>query len=205
MPPKKPTTPNDTTATTSSGGGGPGLNGKTVTESELKFVNAVLSNFIAKPDVDWAAVAAALALKDVKCTKERWRQIKNKFGWKEENNNNNDDGGGTGGVVGSSPSPAKVTKRTPKRTPRGRKVVTPVVGGASKAGGAAKEGGAGLEKEGDADAGAEVGVGLVGESPTPRQRKKLPNHRPRKEIIKPEPEDTDEEIGHQDKGDAGVV
>lgn len=201
MAPKKPTpTPNDTTAPTSSGGGGPGLNGKTATESELKFVNAVLSNFIAKPDVDWAAVAAALALKDVKCTKERWRQIKNKFGWKEENNNN----GSTGGVVGSSPSPAKVTKRTPKRTPRGRKVVTPA-GGASKAGGAAEEGEAGPEKGGDADARAESGVGLVDESPTPRQRKKLPNHRPRKEIIKPEPEDTEEEIGHQDKGVAGVV
>ncbi|KAK0706567.1 hypothetical protein B0T26DRAFT_624810, partial [Lasiosphaeria miniovina] len=55
------------------------LKGKIPTEGETKFIFALLENFSTKPDFDWEKIASTLSLKDTKCTKERWRQIRLKY------------------------------------------------------------------------------------------------------------------------------
>lgn len=177
MPPKK-TSGEDAPIPFPWAGGGHVMNGRVATENDLRFVNAVLSNLTARPDVDWDAVASALALKDTKCTKERWRQIRNKFGW-------NDDGSasGSGGF-----SPTKVTKRTARAVAKTRKtpsepptpkkaVVTPELG-----------------------TGVATVTGAVVVSAAPAPRKKLPDEgRPKNASIK------EIKLDRNAAEDAGVV
>ncbi|KAK3371400.1 hypothetical protein B0T24DRAFT_721519 [Lasiosphaeria ovina] len=76
MPPKK------SAAATSESADGPAvptLKGKVPTEGDTKFIFALLENFSTKPDFDWEKIAVILGLKDTKCTKERWRQIRLKY------------------------------------------------------------------------------------------------------------------------------
>ncbi|KND94461.1 hypothetical protein TOPH_01100 [Tolypocladium ophioglossoides CBS 100239] len=72
MPPKK--------ATTGEGADAPiGL-----TDNELRFIKAIFDNMTQKPDADWTQVANDLGLKDAKCAKERFRQMSNRHGWRDQ-------------------------------------------------------------------------------------------------------------------------
>ena len=61
-------------------GGGISLNGKSATPKDIEFIITLVENLNVKVDANWDAIAAKLGLKDAKCTRERWRQIRVKFG-----------------------------------------------------------------------------------------------------------------------------
>ncbi|KAM7183463.1 hypothetical protein V8F33_013573, partial [Rhypophila sp. PSN 637] len=55
------------------------VKGKVPSDGDTRFFMAMIGNLITKPDVNWEEVAQTMGLKDVKCTKERWRQITKKY------------------------------------------------------------------------------------------------------------------------------
>lgn len=83
MPPKKTPVSGEAAAVNGGEGGStsaqPMVNGKPASLSDTKFFFTVLENLTSKPDANWQAVADAMGYKDIKCTKERWRQIMNKY------------------------------------------------------------------------------------------------------------------------------
>ncbi|RDA93798.1 hypothetical protein CP533_6372 [Ophiocordyceps camponoti-saundersi (nom. inval.)] len=56
---------------------------KTLTTTELRFIQAVFNNMTQKPDANWENVARELKLKDAKCAKERFRQMSVRHGWRD--------------------------------------------------------------------------------------------------------------------------
>lgn len=80
MPPKKAAAADEAGAN----GAGAGTNSlmikdKIPSEGDHRFFLAMIANLVTKPDVNWDGVAETMGLKDVKCTKERWRQITKKY------------------------------------------------------------------------------------------------------------------------------
>jgi len=55
-----------------------------LTDNELRFIKAIFDNMTQKPDADWNEVANDLGLKDAKCAKERFRQMSNRHGWRDQ-------------------------------------------------------------------------------------------------------------------------
>ncbi|KAK0634761.1 hypothetical protein B0T17DRAFT_649896 [Bombardia bombarda] len=55
------------------------LKGKVPSDGEARFIYAMLENITVKPDTNWDNVSEMLGLKDAKCAKERWRQIRLKY------------------------------------------------------------------------------------------------------------------------------
>ncbi|POR34128.1 Uncharacterized protein TPAR_05648 [Tolypocladium paradoxum] len=55
-----------------------------LTDNELRFIKAIFDNMTQKPDADWNQVANDLGLKDAKCAKERFRQMSNRHGWRDQ-------------------------------------------------------------------------------------------------------------------------
>ena len=55
-----------------------------LTDNELRFIKAIFDNMTQKPDADWGEVANDLGLKDAKCAKERFRQMSNRHGWRDQ-------------------------------------------------------------------------------------------------------------------------
>ncbi|PNY28829.1 Uncharacterized protein TCAP_01248, partial [Tolypocladium capitatum] len=55
-----------------------------LTDNELRFIKAIFDNMTQKPDADWTQVANDLGLKDAKCAKERFRQMSNRHGWRDQ-------------------------------------------------------------------------------------------------------------------------
>lgn len=54
----------------------------TLTEGEVKLVQAIFESTAGPIDADWTLVAQKMGLKDKKCARERWRQICVRRGWK---------------------------------------------------------------------------------------------------------------------------
>lgn len=208
MPPKKNPAGG---ASLPASSGGRNINGRSATDADLKFIDAIFSNLVSRPDVDWEAVASTLGLKDTKCTKERWRQIKNKFSWDDDRS------------AASTPK-SKVTKRTPRSTKKAKILYsTPQAKwrGPSPAEEAASdvendsmapETGSGdvkpiidtLEDMGTPEAGSgDAAAGDPAMSQPPRPRKKLPNHRPLKFAAGQEDEEIKVEV--QTENEAGIV
>lgn len=53
-----------------------------LSDTEAKFIQALLQNTAGPINAEWDKVAKALDLKDAKCAKERWRQISIRHGFK---------------------------------------------------------------------------------------------------------------------------
>lgn len=53
-----------------------------LTESEMRFLQAVIESTSGPINADWNQVAEIMKLKDGKCARERWRQISVRKGWK---------------------------------------------------------------------------------------------------------------------------
>lgn len=81
------------------------------TDGELRFIKAIFDNMNQKPDADWEAVARTLGLKDSKCTKERFRQMSIRHGWRDP---------ATAASPRKAVSESKVAKKP--RTPRKKAV-----------------------------------------------------------------------------------
>lgn len=54
----------------------------TLTEPEVKLVQAIFESTTGPIDADWTLVAQKMGLKDKKCARERWRQICVRRGWR---------------------------------------------------------------------------------------------------------------------------
>ncbi|KAM7222044.1 hypothetical protein V8F06_002549 [Rhypophila decipiens] len=84
MPPKKAVAAADDNGTAGADSGSNSspailVKGKVPSDGDTRFFMAMIGNLITKPDVNWEEVAQTMGLKDVKCTKERWRQITKKY------------------------------------------------------------------------------------------------------------------------------
>lgn len=53
-----------------------------LTDSEMRFLQAVIESTPGPINADWNQVAEIMKLKDGKCARERWRQISVRKGWK---------------------------------------------------------------------------------------------------------------------------
>jgi hypothetical protein len=208
MPPKKdPAVGASLTASS----GGRNINGKSATDADLKFIDSIFSNLISRPDVDWEAVTSTLGLKDTKCTKERWRQIKNKFSWDDDRS------------AASTPK-SKITKRTPRSTKkanilystpqakrRGPSPAEEVVSDVEKGSMTPETGSVNVKQiidtredmETPEANSADAASGDPAVSQPPRPRKKLPNHRPLNFAAGQEEAEIKVEV--QTDGDAGIV
>lgn len=83
MPPKKAVSSEENGAASAESGAHSSpvlkVKDKVPSEGDHRFFIAMIENLVTKPDVNWDGVAKAMGLKDVKCTKERWRQITKKY------------------------------------------------------------------------------------------------------------------------------
>ncbi|KAL1884345.1 hypothetical protein VTK73DRAFT_39 [Phialemonium thermophilum] len=98
------------------------INGQAVTQADMRMANAVLTNILTAPSLDWDAITRQCNLANPKTARERWRTIKNKFGWMPGRASGSDvqalgltscPGGGAG-------SPKPTTPRTGARSSRKR-------------------------------------------------------------------------------------
>ena len=85
-----------------------------LTDGENRFLQAVLRSILGPINADWNLVAQEMKLKDGKCARERWRQIRGRHGWKSASST-----GEKKKVVRKQATPNKATptKATPKNTP----------------------------------------------------------------------------------------
>ena len=84
---------------------------------EMRFITAFFTNIKTKPDVDWDQVAADANLKDSRCARDRFRQIMAKHGCQAALSGASPGKGKRGTVKDAEEStPAKVTKRAPRKT-----------------------------------------------------------------------------------------
>jgi len=89
------------------------INGKQPTPKDLELIVSIFEHLNVKIDCDWEAIATKLGHSNVRVTKERWRQVRQKLGIVEGDGNAN--ANGAAGASGSGPPPA-----TPTSTKRGR-------------------------------------------------------------------------------------
>jgi hypothetical protein len=102
-----------------------------LSESESRLLKSVFENMAKQPEVDWDKVAICASLKDAKCARERFRQMRAKHGWESGDKASPTKASpaaksGGGGAAGNTASPrgggvlgdTRVTKRqSPRKQP----------------------------------------------------------------------------------------